>query len=938
MKPSITFGDITSQKSNTRYRECTVVSVDGSCAYVMPIDGNTGFYIDTTLPLSSGDSVTMQVADGRRSIINAKSNSTTVSASSSSATTIVSSSSSGTTSVDWSDILDKPTTFTPSVHSQSWATILDQPTTDAISEGTTSLYFTAARAQAAALTAFSASAPLTYSSGVFGLTQSGITHNNLSGLTTGDPHTQYLNTTRGDARYLPLTGGTVAGLLKTHNLLPETPDIYDIGSDQYRFGSLYVSNIHSTLFTEETAQLFGGYLIVPKGASSLAADSTYTTLSYPGQPWIPSTAEVAAMDFGQSMTTGDIVLMRGQGSNGNFRSEFVRVSSLIGGTVYRIEHDLMGAGVTSVWPAGTPYAVLGQDDDGWIELQSYDTPRFSVFTLGNTNATPTVTERVRIGDLADWDDSSTTRYGVGVGDFSSGNYLRYEPASGLAVKGGDGHVSIDPFGIAVSTITSSDYHKASYMFGSPSNPVAFMQHYTDEIASGYPSFLQIHQKNSTFGGIWLRSYSPNASTSTYDDEANLIVSPDGSITLGGPYYKSGIGAPYAWNNYYAQFTSASTTIRGTLNVNDGGEFHESGGTFSPGGINVGTATGAGSGEIITSGKISVNYGPPGSINVGPFTWLGGLYSSADAIIGYNVKPYLGTVSKVVVANTNTVIGYDFIEMGYGVAGIAFHTKGGSVVGDADASSERMRITSNGAVLIGRTSPTGADVPGNLEAQGDIRTLGAASATYRSALAIVETGTAADSTVGISWSNGSYGWQMARISTVRRGSTSDFSLAFYTSLAGTISEKMRISYGGALLVGATTAAGTDAVGNVEINNSLRMGGNILPINTTGAANFALDTAARTGFSLAVNGTLALTGANNFSGMFILNDAVTGGTGVFVQGGGAIALIGQSNGYFSTTKDTASKINVYLVSNVITVQNKFTSSVTINAMMFRTRATA
>jgi hypothetical protein len=449
----------------------------------------------------------------------------------------------------------------------------------------------------------------------FGEWFAGQQHNSLLGLTTGDPHTQYLTPGRGDERYLKLSGGTLAGALSAPGFFPTEPDTYDLGSDENRFRSLHVASIDMTLFKEETAQLFGGYLIVPKGTGSLAADTSLATATFPGQPWVPSGQTEPVMDFGQSMTVGDIVLMRGKDSSGSFRSEFVRVGDVISGTVYQITHDLMGAGTASAWSSGTPYAILGQDDDGWIELQSYDTPRFSVFTLDNASGTPTISERIRIGDLNGWDTAGTTRYGIGIGDFAAGNYLCYEPASGLTVKGGDGHISIDPSGIAVSTITSSDYHKAAYMFGSPSDPVGYMQYYIDEVANGYPAFLQIFQKNSSFGGIWLRSYSPSASTSTYDDEASLVISPDGSITLGGPYYRSGIGAAYAWNSYYAKFTFNSTTIQGTLNVQDGSEYYTSSGRSSTGGINVGTATGAGSGDISASGSGTFSTG----LNVGTAT-------------------------------------------------------------------------------------------------------------------------------------------------------------------------------------------------------------------------------------------------------------------------------------------------------------------------------
>ena len=80
-------------------------------------------------------------------------------------------------------------------------------------------------------------------------------------------------------------------------------------------------------------------------------------------------------------------------------------------------------------------------------------------------------------------------------------------------------------------------------------------------------------------------------------------------------------------------------------------------------------------------------------------------------------------------------------------------------------------------------------------------------------------------------------------------------------------------------------------------------------------------------------------SNYSGLFIVNDIVSGAVGVFLQGGGTIALIGQtSQNYFSTTAGTASKINVYISSLHVIVQNKRGSAITCNVLLLRTRNNA
>lgn len=92
------------------------------------------------------------------------------------------------------------------------------------------------------------------------------------------------------------------------------------------------------------------------------------------------------------------------------------------------------------------------------------------------------------------------------------------------------------------------------------------------------------------------------------------------------------------------------------------------------------------------------------------------------------------------------------------------------------------------------------------------------------------------------------------------------------------------------------------------------------------------------SLANAGTYDL--VSNYSGLFIVNDTVSGAVGVFLQGGGTIMLVSQtSQNYFSTTSGTASKINVYLnASNHVIVQNNRGSAITCNVLLLRTRSSA
>lgn len=116
------------------------------------------------------------------------------------------------------------------------------------------------------------------------------------------------------------------------------------------------------------------------------------------------------------------------------------------------------------------------------------------------------------------------------------------------------------------------------------------------------------------------------------------------------------------------------------------------------------------------------------------------------------------------------------------------------------------------------------------------------------------------------------------------------------------------------------------------------GAVVPAST-GTAQFALDSSPSTDLSIANNATATPFGnANNFSGLFIVNNTSSGQVGVFIQGGGTMILVNQTGSEFTTTSGTASSTNVYLSGLVVTIQNKLGGTRTYNVMALRTRASA
>lgn len=111
------------------------------------------------------------------------------------------------------------------------------------------------------------------------------------------------------------------------------------------------------------------------------------------------------------------------------------------------------------------------------------------------------------------------------------------------------------------------------------------------------------------------------------------------------------------------------------------------------------------------------------------------------------------------------------------------------------------------------------------------------------------------------------------------------------------------------------------------------------NMRGDGTYGIDSAQKLTHTLAVNAVADLfTASNDFSGLFVVSDyTYSGGTALFLVGQGVIVLVSQSAGnYFTITKDTASKINVYQEADrSISVQNKQAGSASVSYFGIRTR---
>jgi pectate lyase-like protein len=112
-----------------------------------------------------------------------------------------------------------------------------------------------------------------------------------------------------------------------------------------------------------------------------------------------------------------------------------------------------------------------------------------------------------------------------------------------------------------------------------------------------------------------------------------------------------------------------------------------------------------------------------------------------------------------------------------------------------------------------------------------------------------------------------------------------------------------------------------------------------IGATSAGNalFAIDAANGVALTIANNATATPFGnTNNFSGVIYITDPTqTGALGVINICGNTVEIYSDPLSKFSITAATADKINVYLVSRVVTIENKLGGSANLNIFAIRTR---
>ena len=222
------------------------------------------------------------------------------------------------------------------------------------------------------------------------------------------------------------------------DLIPKTTDTYDIGSSTKLWRKGYLSELETVLFALNTVTISGARQVWGHNAGTLGAAVA---------------ADATSADFGQAMTVGDFVEIRGLGA-----VEYFRVGANVSGTVYKIGADGSGArnldgSGANAWPAGTPYLVLGASGDGRVEINA-DGPKLQMLAQGATYAANT--EYVRLGNMRSaFGIGANDYWGFGVGDYAGGNYLKYDSNGGFVLKAAAGTVIIDASGVSIPVVNES---------------------------------------------------------------------------------------------------------------------------------------------------------------------------------------------------------------------------------------------------------------------------------------------------------------------------------------------------------------------------------------------------------------------------------------------------------------------------------------------------
>jgi hypothetical protein len=267
----------------------------------------------------------------------------------------------------------------------------------------------------------------------------------------------------------------------------------------------------------------------------------------------------------------------------------------------------------------------------------------------------------------------------------------------------------------------------------------------------------------------------------------------------------------------------------------------------------------------------------GGVNarIGRYNYLGSCFSSAALVLGNNVRARTDNVNGIVVGNQHETYGYRAITMF--MDGIQFYGRTGMVkVGDPlDAATERMRITNDGNVGIGTTTPTDRlDVAGHVNCSGSYKVHGHTILATDYSRSNILVGEGAGANVPIqpipnnhAVTNSAVGYQALYANTTGGGNTVVGGFALHDNTSGSMNTVIGMDAGwqntgsGNVFIGHSTAYHETGSNKLYIANSMIDPPLIYGEFDTKAVG--INTKNLGGYTLAVNGSAAKTNGGSWS---------------------------------------------------------------------------
>lgn len=275
-------------------------------------------------------------------------------------------------------------------------------------------------------------------------------------------------------------------------------------------------SIYASVFEYGDIQATAGSLVVSKSAAKIYAD--YTT---PAAVESSNTLKAENDLFGTWLfAVDDILRIKHITPSGIIECWLLVTARTDQGDYTDYTVTLKSGNTSTLFVAGSAIADYGISGDGLIYLSADGVIGASAnMSIVDHAGSPWTSQtlKARLGNLNNsYGTGANDRYGIGIGDYSSGNYLSYnaEIAGGFVIAAGNGDVTIDSSGIGIEVNSNEGFLSSRAITWQNSTPVtfAFVSGYRIDAEPIYENHLWI-AVSSTTGRAASMTLSASAATS-----------------------------------------------------------------------------------------------------------------------------------------------------------------------------------------------------------------------------------------------------------------------------------------------------------------------------------------------------------------------------------------------------------------------------------------